>query len=341
MSVSMRDVAAQAKVTASTVSKCFRGYPTIPESTRRRVVEIARRLGYRTHPYISALMQSRRRRRRLSSKLPVLAYVTAMATPEGWRQQWFCGDLFAGACRRAEERGYAISDFWLYRDGMSSHRFSEMLRNRGIRRLLLNPFPNPGTRLDLTWSHFSVVGLGLSLAHPIFHRSSNDPYATVMLALEQCSALGYRRPGLAHVAPINERLAYRWESAYRTGCEKMGFGKNLPFLMLPCWDAGSVIPWLQKKRPDVILGNFYEDELEKIEAAGLRVPHEIGIVGLSVKSMGSSISGIFQDGQLLGATAADKLIDLVERNEIGVPAAPFTLTFHPRWNPGRTLRRPA
>jgi len=168
-----------------------------------------------------------------------------------------------------------------------------------------------------------------------------DPYATVMLALEQCSALGYRRPGLAHIAPINERLAYRWESAYRTGCEKMGFGKNLPLLMLPRWDAGSVIPWLQKKRPDVILGNFYEDELEKIEAAGLRVPHDIGIVGLSVKSMDSSISGIFQDGQLLGATAADKLIDLVERNEIGVPSAPFTLTFHPRWNPGRTLRRPA
>ena len=79
--------------------------------------------------------------------------------------------------------------------------------------------------------------------------------------------------------------------------------------------------------PDVVLGNFYEDELEKIEAAGLRVPHDLGIVGLSVKSMDSSISGIFQDDQLLGASAADKLIDLVERNEI--PRSrfqPFTLT---------------
>src|SRR5580693_2296447 len=111
---------------------------------------------------------------------------------------------------------------------MSSRRFSGMLRNRGIRGFLLDPFPNPGTRLDLTWSYFSVVGLGLSLTHPIFHRASNDHYATVMVALEQCRALGYRRPGLAHVAPINERVAYRWESAFRTGCEKLGFGKNLP-----------------------------------------------------------------------------------------------------------------
>jgi DNA-binding LacI/PurR family transcriptional regulator len=337
MSVSMRDVASRAKVSVATVSKCLRGKPGIPEKTRQSVVETARRMGYRTHPYISALMQSRRKRKRLANKLPILAYVTALRSPDTWLEDSFSRDLFGGASERAEARGYVFSPFWLFRDGMSNQRFSEMLRSRGIRGLLFNPVPNPGTRLDLTWSYFSVVAHGLSIAHPIFHRTSNDHFASMMLALDECRKLGYRRPGVVLEAPVNQRLEYRWESAYFTGRLKLGFGESMPPLLLPNWELDRLGLWIRSERPDVLLGPFHEEEVDELAAGGFRVPGDLGIVSLSVRNLGSPLSGIYQDPKFMGATAADKLIDLVERNETGIPQAPITLTIAGQWNPGRTV----
>ena len=42
----IRDVAREAGVSVGTVSRAFNGYQDIKPETRRRVVEIARRLGY-------------------------------------------------------------------------------------------------------------------------------------------------------------------------------------------------------------------------------------------------------------------------------------------------------
>ena len=59
MSVTMRDVAARAKVSVATVSKSLRGAASIPLGTRTAVLEIATQMGYRIHPYVSALMRAR------------------------------------------------------------------------------------------------------------------------------------------------------------------------------------------------------------------------------------------------------------------------------------------
>ena len=237
----------------------------------------------------------------------------------------------------AKPGGYGLSPFWLYRDGMSAQRFSEMLRSRGIRGLLFNPVPNPGTRLDLIWSYFSVVAHGRSIAHPVFHRTSNDHFGSMMLALDECRKLGYRRPGVVLEAAVNQRLEYRWESAYLTGRTKLGFGEAITPLLLPNWGLDRLDRWIQSERPDVLLGPFREEELETLASRGIRVPDDLGIVGLSVRNLGSPLSGIYQDPRFMGATAADKLIDLVERNATGIPEAPLTLTIAGRWNPGRTL----
>jgi DNA-binding LacI/PurR family transcriptional regulator len=83
-----------------------------------------------------------------------------------------------------------------------------------------------------------------------------------------------------------------------------------------------------------------EEHLHQLAARGLRVPRDLGVVSLSVHELGGRISGIHQNAMLMGAVAADKLIDLVERNETGVPPHPITLTIDGRWNAGSTLRAP-
>jgi len=335
----MKDVAARAKVSVATVSKCLSGKPSIPASTREAVARIAEQIGYRPHPYVSALMQSRRRRTGTGRQKPTLAFITAAQTEDGWKKtpSPLLRHLFAGAEAQAQARGYLLSPFWLYRDGMSNQRFSEMLRARGVRGIMLTPLPRLGVHIDLKWSYFSVVAHGLSIAQPVFHRTSNDHYQSMLLAMRECWRCGYRRPGFVMDEPLSQRLEHRWEAAFEIERAKLGFDAGVRSLLYQTWNAGEVARWVKREKPDVMLALLQEDQLAELAERGVRAPEDVGVVSLSVHQPGSSLSGIQQNVGLIGHVAVDKLIDLVERNETGVPADPITLTIEGKWNPGLTL----
>lgn len=344
MPVTMKDVAVRAKVSVATVSKCLSGKPSIPPATREAVTLIADQLGYRPHPYISALMQSRRRKAGTGRQKPTLAFITASQTEDGWKKgsSPLLRNLFEGAEAQAQARGYQLSPFWLYRDGMSNQRFSEMLRARGVRGIMLTPLPRLGMHVDLNWSYFSVVAHGLSIAEPVFHRTSNDHYQSMMLAMRECRRCGYRRPGFAMDGPLSQRLEHRWEAAFEIERTKLGFETGVRSLLYPTWNAGEVARWVKREKPDVIIALLQEDQLAQLAEHGIRAPEDVGVISLSVHRPDSRLSGILQNVAQIGHVAADKLIDLVERNETGVPIEPVTLTIEGKWNPGLTVHhRPA
>lgn len=338
MPITMRDVAARAKTSVATVSKCLRGMPTIPLSTRDRVRRIAEQMGYRPHPFISALMRSRRKRRPAVAQQPTLAYVTAYPTERGWQVEAFFRALYAGARARAEQRGYLLSPFWLHRDGMSGERFGEILRARGISGMLFNPFPDHGAKLELAWQDFSVVAHGLSLVSPVFHRTSNDHHQSMMLAMLEAQRRGYRRPGFTLDGATTVRLEYRWEAAYMVACAKLGFATIPPLLLPTRWRPDEIAGWVRREQVDVVIGLFLEEQIDELARRGIGAQADIGLLSLSVASLGSPLSGIRQNPSAMGAVAADQLVNMVERNETGIPAEPITLTIEGVWNEGRTVR---
>lgn len=338
MSVTLRDVAARAKTSIATVSKSLRGVGTIPASTRERIRQIAQEMGYRPHPFVAALMRSRRRRRGLVATAPVLAYVTAYPTQHGWKSIAFLQALYAGAEGRARERGFALTPFWMHRDGVSPRRFGEILRARGIVGMLLNPFPRYGAQLDLDWAGFSVVAHGLSLSRPAFHRTSNDHYQSMMLVMAECRRRGYRRPGFALEEPMTVRLEYRWEAAYMISALKLGFAAVPALLTAGQPKTAEVAAWVQREKVDVVIGVFLESHLAELERRGIGVPEKVGLASLAVPRAGSRLSGVRQNPEAMGAVAANLLIDMVERNETGVPGTPITLNIPGVWNEGQTMR---
>jgi len=138
----MREVANVAGVSIATVSRSLANKAGVSGETRRRVQDACNRLGYRTNPLVAALMSSRRRHASPEGGL-TLAYVTAFDTADGWRTHPspIFRQMFAGAERRAADRNYRLEHFWLYRDGMTNTRFSNMLLARGVRGLLFAPVP--------------------------------------------------------------------------------------------------------------------------------------------------------------------------------------------------------
>jgi len=103
------------------------------------------------------------------------------------------------------------------------------------------------------------------------------------------------------------------------------------------WNETLVEDWLNREKPDVVIGPVHGKLEEIIRASGRKIPGDIGLVGLIVSHAGDRLSGILQDGGIIGSVAADQLISLIERNEPGIPRHPVTHTMLGHWNPGRTI----
>ena len=333
----MRDVAARAGVTAATVSLTLKGSPLITQATRTKVLEAAHALNYQPNPLVRALMRSRRRRGAAPGGA-ALAIITGFPTRHGWRNLMTSvfQQMFTGVRTRAGQYGYGLQEFWLYEKGMTPRRFSNMLHARGILGLIVAPLPEANSTIELDWEGFAAVALGTTLARPVLHRVVNDLFHSMMIAMEQCYRLGYRRIGLALRATVNQKVERRWLAAYLLAqSELSGLAPLAPLLAEPL-SEDAFRAWFRREKPDVILGQHHY--LQRwLKSWGLRIPEDVGVASLSTSHMGDPVSGIYQNSELIGMRCIDLLATLLERNELGVPAVSDSLLVDGVWNPGRTV----
>lgn len=340
--VTMKTIAAQAGVTQATVSMSLANNPRIPPSTRERIQAIAKRLGYHPNPYISTLMRIRRQGKALKER-PVLALVCGQRTMDGWRNHPAATirQMREGAFERATFRGFRAQEFWLHRDGMSNERFSEMLRARGIQGLLLSPLAEGDPTPAIRWDYFSAVTLSVPQPNLTVTTVCNDHYFSALQVVRECHARGYRRPGLVLRRLHQHRFQGRWEAGVIMGERMMPDVHAAAPLYIEEPDAAPLVRWLKKEKPDVIITPSLDtvpDMIAAVEHAGWRVPDDIGFALLACPAPDSPVSGIFQNGRLIGALAVDTLISLIERHEHGLPEQATTLMVEGQWNEGNTLR---
>ncbi len=336
----MRDVARLAGVTTATVSLTLRNSPLISNPTKERVRAAVAQLNYRPNPYVRALMRARRQGQ-LPSHSPVLAFATSFPTRDGWRKTPtpIFRQLYEGAKARAEYLGFSLQEFWLRERDMTPRRFSEMLYSRGIRGVLLAPLPSAGAKLELSWDRFCVVTMGFSVSEPALHRVSSDHFHSMVIAMEECLKLGYRRIGLALSASTNLKVQQRWLAAYLIKQRELPKARRLEALLADVWGKEAVRPWFEEQKPDVVIAPSPSQLMEWFQEWGLQVPRDIGVVNLSCPALGDPIAGIYQNAELLGARAVDLLGGLIERNEVGLPDFPNALLLDGTWNVGKTLKR--
>ncbi len=338
--VTMKHVAAQAGVSQATVSLSLANHPRISVETRERINGIARRLGYQPNPYVAALMRSRRRGKPITSN-PVLAIVGAYDRQHGWRNSTShtVRQIFEGAMTHAAERGYQPQEFWLHQDGMSNERFSEVLHARGIQGVLLGPLPEGANAPNLRWENFSCAHVGMPRLSPPMRTVCHDNYYAALTTVMECHKLGYRRPGLVLMHQHNDRLQRRWEAGYFAAVRSMPDIDAPKPLLLPDWPTlAELRAWLRAEKPDVILVPTADQIMGHLAALGKKVPHDIGVAVFSCPEIGHKLSGVHQNGRLIGAAAIDALVSLVERHERGLPGQGIVTMVEGVWNAGQTLR---
>jgi len=103
-----------------------------------------------------------------------------------------------------------------------------------------------------------------------------------------------------------KRLEFRWEGAYLAACERFGLAGSPAPLFVDEWSAGNVERWLQQEEPDVVIGPVLGKLECLIRASGRKVPKDLGLVGLLVPRKGDRLSGVLQNGAVIGAVAVDQ-----------------------------------
>jgi LacI family transcriptional regulator len=333
----MAEIAQQLGVASSTISRALRGDPRIGAETRRRVEEVAEKVGYRPNPLVSALMANRRRRGG-AGEVDVIALVTNYGGRESWRSKDVCRWEFEGIVARATALGFRVEIFPFGEYRSDPARLASTLRARGIRGVLLGFSREENEHLPFHTAGFAVAGLSAYFRSSPVDRANFHGFYNVQLALDQMRRLGYRRPGLV-VPELNNQISNNlWSGAFldwqlrlpkRDRCE--------PFIPADADCAGEFYAWLSINQPDSLL--VYKVPVRRfLEKRGLAVPGDVGVAYLYRTSdeMGAA-AGIDGNLSAVGAAALDLVVEKLNANLTGTSFCPKEVLIKGVWHDGITL----
>jgi LacI family transcriptional regulator len=337
-SITLREVATRAKVSRMTVSLALRDDPSISARTRRRVADLAQRLGYRPDPDIAELMAKIRAKKPSQRSSNVIAYLTAHADRLSWKSEPTQRMYFDGAEKYADQCGYQLKEFWLRQPGMTDQRLAQIIRNRGIEGCIVAPIP--GTEplfAAFNWEDFSVVALGYSLRQPTLHRACNHQYHSMLLLANRLYAQGYRRVGLAVSAEADERVNHSWRAGYLASQNIWASGGEIAPLIMEEWSREQFHCWRTTQNPDAIITIGERVALWLMEA-GVRVPRDVGIANVDLRPTMAGMTGIDQNSTQVGSAAAALLISLMREHSRGPAVTPRVVMVEGSFVPGRSTR---
>jgi LacI family transcriptional regulator len=337
-----KDIAKALGVTQATVSRALRGDRAISEEMRQKVAETAKKIGYHQNAYLTMLMSNIRNGRTLSDK-----GVIGLLIEKSSMTEWLGVDTFRvfyqGVRQRAHELGFHVESFFLQQPGMDAEKIDRILQARGINGVILAP-PYHGNRsLNLQWDRYAAVGVGFGWEEQELNRVAFGSFHNYIEAFNKLRKLGYRRIGTALSEQFihGNRHGTRWYTGYLDRQDGIPAEERVPIF------AGNLLPperektaqfepkfreWFSTWKPDALI-NLIADEMQWLDAMGVKVPQDLGLACLSI-SAEHPYAGIDEKSEVVGATALELVAAQIARNEFGPPTHPKLTLVEGRWKDG-------
>lgn len=336
--VSLGKVARLAGVSTTAAGFALQNLPGVSEETRGRILRIAKELGYVPDARIDNWM-ARVRDAKSKDLLPIVWLNTALER-DAWQRHRFLSPYLEGARGRALDLGYKLEEIWYFEKGMTARRLSEILYKRGINGIIVT---HPLRHLRLDWKYLASVALGGDLRMPKLHQIMHDLNFNLYLALKSLKRLGFQRIGICLSQAIVTATHYNFRATARDLYFNASAKERIPPLFLThVWGQGAdwegqMHAWLKRYKPEVIVG--HDNRLKQwAEAAGYRVPEDLGIVLLALDDDVPDWAGIHSRRREMGATAVDWLVSLMRNYQFGIPNTPLNITIRGTWRTGITLK---
>ena len=341
----LREIAAKAGVTRMAVSLALRGKPGVSAETRKRVLRLAKQLGYTPDPEVSKLL-ARIRSRASFETGSCLALLTSGAVRGEWKRFATERKYVEGAAERAREYGYRLEEFWLDERGMTLDRLASIIWNRGIEGVIVAPLQGrlSGAHrrfLGFDFVRFAAVEISETIEKPDLDRAIHDQYTSMQRCLQELCALGYLRIGFVVEDSLDLRVNGKWTAAFLEHRNRHGEGDLVPPLILPGPRQSSFDRWFERHRPEVVV-SVDRLGLALLKGRGCRIPRDVGYASLDLDGEDSpdlELSGIDQNSRQVGAAAVDMLVAAIQRGQRGVPEHPVRLEVEGTWSEGKSTRR--
>jgi LacI family transcriptional regulator len=344
--VMLREIAEKTGVSRMAVSLALRGKSGVSEATRKKVLTIARQLGYEPDPEVARLLSHIRAKKPADTKA-CLALLTSGATAKEWKRFPTERKYVEGARSRAKEYGYHVEEFWQDEPGMTPARLGKIIWSRGIEGVIIAPLQgrlsDKTTRtIQLDFSLFSAVEISETVEWPDLDRAVHDQYTSMLKVLGELTGLGYRKAGLVLEEALDLRVNGKWTAAYLQYQHGTGSKRFPPPLILASAKQSAFDRWFDRFRPDVIV-SVDRFGLGLLKGRNLKIPGDVGYASLDVDGEATEypdVSGIDQNSPTVGAAAVDMLVAAIHRGQRGIPTHALRTEVEGSWRPGKsTLKK--
>jgi LacI family transcriptional regulator len=340
--VLLREIADKTGISRMAVSLALRGKAGVSEGTRKKVLKVAKELGYEPDPEVAKLLSHIRAKKSVDTKA-CLALLTSGATPQDWKRYSTERKYVEGTHARAQEYGYHIEEFWLNEPGMTLSRLSNIIWSRGIEGVIIAPLQ---TRLSgkvtrsirLDFNLFSAVEISETVEWPDLDRAVHDQYTSMLKALDELSSLNYKTIGLVLEEALDLRVNGKWTAAYLRYRNQWGAKRLPPPLILDFPRQSDFNRWFDRYRPNAII-SVDRFGLHLLIERGLDVPGEVGYASLDVDGdadVYQDVSGIDQNSEIVGGAAVDMLVAAIHRGHRGIPSHPVRVEVEGSWRSGKS-----
>jgi LacI family transcriptional regulator len=324
-----RDIAAAADCCVATVSLAMRNHPSIPIETRRRIQELAEKLGYRPNARVSELMGAIRKNRSVTAMTEAAALFWSDATRSHVRSFAHLRELEQAAKARCERAGVDLEFHYQDERADSGARATErVLQARGVRGVILAPLIRQAQRqLDWTWENFAVVIAGSGQWQPEFHRVRFSHFEDIGAIVQQLLQRGRRRLALVVDTRVDDRSQHAMTGGF-WGVVPGEVRRGEAVFFSDGRDRRAFLRWLREQRPETLI-------VGSSEAIGWlsarKEPLEVVVMSRELAPEAHRCAGIQQDYAGLGAAAAEQLLGLLSFNQTGIPANPLRIYLRGRW----------
>ncbi|WP_344524230.1 LacI family DNA-binding transcriptional regulator [Streptomyces albiaxialis] len=308
----IRDVAAAAGVSITTVSDALNGKGRLPDATRRHVREVAERLGYRPSAAARTLRTGK-------SGLIGLTVTTYGEEPFTFTEFAYFAEMARAATSAALARGYAL----VILPAPARHSPFDVWSNVALDgTVVIDPSDQDPVVSELVRSGLPVVSDGRpSGSLPVTAWVDNDHEEAVQGLLDHLAESGARRIGLL-TGTSTDTYTRLSTTAYLEWCERVG--QDPVYETYPAHDpcAGAVAAdrlLARPDRPDAVYGLFDPNGTDLLAAArryGLRVPEDLLLVCCSESTVYATteppITTLSLKPGRIGNTVIQLLIDAIE-----------------------------
>jgi len=329
-SPTIRELAKACGLSRSTVSAVLRNQPGFADSTRKRVQETARTLGYRPDPRVRELTEYLSTKKRRGEAVPLL-WLHGEEGKNDWENLPWLRHFFAGARAGAAAQGYRLDPYWVREPGLSPESIRREWDTRGIRGCVVGKTASFLTVPQEMLTHRAVVQVhGAPEPERPYHRVHADFAGNLRLAMHELLACGFSRVLLCHQEGVLKETVGAYGAAYRQVCAENGIPSTEPLV----YHAQAVSTGEVRRRLSSVYESFRPQALlcsDRRIREWLPPGAEVTLVHLNLAEDVSGWWGIDPRHEDIGRAAVDLLIGQLQRNETGEVSIPLEVLVPGRW----------